>query len=74
MIRKENLNRVIIAQININSIRNKFDMLSTFIGDNIDILVITETKIDNSFPTKQFLMAGFSEPYRIDRNQHGGGI
>ena len=73
-IRKENLNRVIFAQLNINSIRNKFDVLSTEVHGNVDILLITETKIDQSFPTRQFLMAGYSEPYRLDRNQHGGGL
>ena len=73
-IRRENLNRVIFAQLNINSIRNKFDVLSLEVHGSVDILLITETKIDQSFPTKQFLMAGYSEPYRLDRNQHGGGL
>ena len=73
-IRRENLNRVIFAQLNINSIRNKFDVLSLEVRGSVDILLITETKIDQLFPTKQFLMAGYSEPYRLDRNQHGGGL
>ena len=41
---------------------------------NIDILVLTETKLDHTFPTNQFLIEGFSEPYRRDRNGNGGGI
>ena len=40
-----NLNRIIIAQININSIRNKFDALASSIRGNVDILMISETKI-----------------------------
>ena len=36
--------------------------------------MISETKIDNSFPKDQFLIKGFCEPFRIDRNIHGGGI
>ena len=36
--------------------------------------MISETKIDSSFPKVQFLMKGFCEPFRIDRNTHGGGI
>ena len=36
--------------------------------------MILETKIDNSFPKGQFLIKGFCEPFRIDRNIHGGGI
>ena len=35
--------------------------------------MISETKIDESFPTSQFLI-GFSSPYRLDRNSNGGGI
>ena len=41
---------------------------------NIDILLISETKIDDSFPTAQFSMAGFSIPYRRNRTKFGGGI
>ena len=65
---------MILAQININSIRNKFDILSSYIKDNLDILVITETKLDASFPSRQFSLSGFSEPFRFDRTQHGGGL
>ena len=38
--------------------------------DNIDILVISETKIDNSFPVNQFIIDGYL-PYRLYRNQDG---
>ena len=31
----------------------------------VDILVLTETKLDNSFPTNQFLIEGYSEPFRL---------
>ena len=44
-LRIANLNRIIIAQININSIRNKFDALASSIRGNVDILMISETKI-----------------------------
>ena len=39
-----------------------------------DVLVITETKLDNSCPTSQFLVKGFGEPFRLDRNRSGGGV
>ena len=39
----------------------------------VDILLITESKLDNSFPTAQFQINGFSSPYLLDRNAHGGG-
>ena len=36
--------------------------------------MISETKLDPYFPTGQFRIHGFSEPYRFDRNGNGGGI
>ena len=36
--------------------------------------MISETKLDESFPIGQFLIKGFSTPYQSDRNCHGGGI
>ena len=68
------MHRIIIATLNINSIRNKFDQLKLSIIGNIDILVVTETKIDHTFSTNQFMIDGFSEPYRRDRNGNGGSI
>ena len=44
------------------------------IQDNIDILMISETKIDASFSIGQFLLNGYSTPFRLDRNAHGGGV
>ena len=35
--------------------------------------MISETKLDPSFPTGQFHIHGFSEPYWFDRNGNGGG-
>ena len=37
-------------------------------------MLVSETKLDNSFPTAQFLFDGFSKPYRLDRCSNGGGI
>ena len=63
-----------MAHLNINSIRNKFEALTYIIDNNIDLLLISETKLDDSFPTAQFQMKGFSVPYRYDRNGKGGGL
>ena len=73
-LRLKNPNRLICAHLNINSLRNKFDLLANIIKDKIDILMISETKLDSSFPKGQFHLHGFSEPYRLDRNGNGGGI
>ena len=72
--RIENKDRVIITHLNINSIRNKIDMLSDLVKGKVDILCITETKLDETFPTSNFLIDGFSLPYRRDRTSNGVGI
>ena len=41
---------------------------------NVNILVIAETKIDESFPTAQFLLVGYHSPYRFDKSPKSGGI
>ena len=73
-IRLKNPNRLIFAHININSLRKKFEMLQEVIGNNTDVLLIFETKLDASFPSSQYILDGFTPPYRLDRAQHGGGI
>ena len=63
-----------IGHLNINSIKNKFELLSFLIGGKVDIFLIMETKIDGTLPTSQFLMSGYSNIYRLDRNGKGGGV
>ena len=64
---------MIIAQLNINSLRNQFDLLVQMLHNNLDILLIFGTKNDNSFPTAQFQIEDYAT-YRLDRNTNGGGI
>ena len=68
--RLKNRNRPIIGQLNINSIRNKLN----FLGSEISPcpLLVSETKVDDSFPTAQFLMSGFCKQYRLDRCSNVG--
>ena len=40
----------------------------------LDILVITETKLDDTFPVSQFQIDGFSKLYLLDRNRNGAGV
>ena len=40
----------------------------------IDILILTETKLDETILISQFLVDGFSKPYRFDKNKHGGEV
>ena len=50
------------------------ELLSDQIKGNINVLLIPETKSDDSFSVGNFLMDGFSSPYRVDRDTMGGGI
>ena len=73
-LRLRNVNKVIIGDININSLPAKFDQVKEVILKNVDILVITETKFDDTFPLGQIYVEGFTMPYRLDRNHNGGGV
>ena len=73
-LRKRNINKIIFGHININHLAGKFEDLSYLIKDKLDVLVVTETKLDDSFPSSQFTIEGFLPPYRLDRNINGGGI
>ena len=73
-IRLKYVKNIIVGHLNINTIENKIDSLKVLIPGNIDIMVISETKIDDSFPTSQFHMDGFRKPFRLDRNNFGGGL
>ena len=44
------------------------------IKDDIDILMITETKLNESFPIGQFFMDGFSTPVLLVPDRNVGGI
>ena len=64
--------KLIIAHINTNSIRNKFEILKSMLSEVLDVLMITETKLDDSFPEQQIHIKGFNIPFRLDRNRQGG--
>ena len=74
ILRVRNVNRRIIGNLNINSTSNKFDQLKLFIQGKVNTLVVTETKLGSTFPTSQFIIDGYSEPYRFYRNRNGGGV
>ena len=72
-LKENNRDRIIIGAININTLGGKFEPLVSIVKDKLDIIMISETKIDASYPKSQFNIEGYSEPYRKDRNCHGGG-
>ena len=48
--------------------------MSSHITKYADILLLSETKLDDSFFTTHFSLNAYSEPYRLDRSSNGGGI
>ena len=62
--------KIIISHINIISIWYKFDKLKPMLTEVLDILMTSETKLDDSFPEAQFY-TGFRAPFTLDRNKHG---
>ena len=63
-----------IGYLNINSIRNKFDPLRETVSQNLDILIVVETNIDDSFPKEQFYIERYADPLWLDRDGEGGGL
>ena len=55
-VRINNPSRTIFGQINVNLIRNKFEQLIYIVNNKINVLMVSETKLDDTFPTSQFLM------------------
>ena len=65
-----------MSHLNINSLRNTFNDLSDLFSDKlVDILFISETKLDSTFKQGQCEVPGYKHYiFRQDRNAHGGGI
>ena len=74
MIRAENFDNIIVRTLNINSISPKFAEFKLMASGYFDVIILTETKLDDSFPKAQFCIDRFSIPYRLDRNRNGGGL
>lgn len=73
-LRDNNRKQCIIANLNINSLPNKFAEIKEWLISNaFDILSVQETKIDRSFPNTQFHVDGYNL-FRRDRVKGGGGI
>ena len=65
----------LIGYLNINSLRNKITDLRVIMKTlSLDYLILSETKIDESFPTSQFNVEGYEIRARRDRDKFGGGL
>ena len=54
--------------------RNKVDLLVDQINGNLDVLAISETKLNDSCLAEQFEIPSYASLFRLDRNQSAGGI
>lgn len=72
---KRHANNLKLGHLNVNSISGFkfFDVKNMLTNNLFDILVLSETKIDNSYPDSQFYVKGF-KLYRQDRTNSGGGL
>ena len=74
MHRKSNPTNLTAGFLNINSIRNKFSALQHILCNSyVDLLGISETKLDDTFPHGQFHVDNYVLN-RKDRTSHGGGV
>ena len=53
-LRRKNLYRPVIGHININFLYGKYEALRCLIKDKLDVLVVTEIKLNESYPSSQF--------------------
>ena len=56
--RFENPKNVIVSHLNINSVRNKFELLKSFIYNAFDIFLVSEVKIDSSYQMVSSVLVG----------------
>ena len=65
----------IIGYLNINSLRNKLTDVKVILKYlSLDYFVLSETKLDGSFPNAQFTLGGHEIRARRDRNKFEGGL
>ena len=70
----KNPKKVTFGHVNINSIPNKFDGIMNLVANKLDVFLISETKIDNTFPHAQFIYEGYCKPHRKDSKRGAGGF
>ena len=71
-LRAKNIDRIILGHLNINFVEKKFETLVPLVKDKLDIFLISETNIDQSFPPAT--ITGYHNPFRKDRDKMGGGL
>ena len=66
-----NVHKITFGNLNINSLQNKFDYLREIVLKSWRSC-FTETKLDDTFPTSQFLVTGIFVLYTLDQTRNEG--
>ena len=66
----QNPKNIVIGHLNVNSLRNKFNVAEELVQNKVDICLLSETKSDETFSNQQFVING-CKLFRRDRNCHG---
>ena len=48
--------------------------MKLLLGKSLDIICISETKLDETFQTAQYAIKGFNKPYRVDITSNSGDL
>ena len=64
---------IVIGHLNVNHIENKFQPFVSLVKYKLDIVLLSETKLDNSYPPSQFVIQGYWNLFSRDGDAHGGG-
>ena len=70
--RLDNASNTIIGHLSINSFRKKFVFVKNIIK-LFDVFLVSESKLDYTFPSNQFRTNGYNI-FRLDHNRFGGGL
>ena len=74
LLRQQHHSRDLLLHFNINSLQNKIEELRVINHEmKASIIILTETKIDSSYPNSQFRLGNY-RLFRQDRKEGGGGI
>ena len=73
--RVEFYSNLLLEYLNVNSLPNKVTDIKIIFKDlSLDYFVLTETKLDDSFPTTQFTLEGYEIWSRKDRDKYDWGL
>ena len=57
--RKSYVKIIIVGQLNINSLSNEFLSIKELLSHNLDLLILKEIKLEDTFSNAQFQMNGY---------------